>query len=142
MSAKPARPPGVPWVSAFLTVRDAAAALAFYEKAFGFSRRDAVAGPDGAIVHAELTWHDAFIMLGPEGEDGTTRRAPVTSGTAVAQNLYVYCADVDALYARATAAGARGIAPPRDTEWGDRMCVLLDPDGHQWNFATHLGCGA
>ena len=55
--------------------------------------------------------------------------------------LYVYCDDVDALFARATAAGAQAKVPPQDTFWGDRMCQLVDPDGHTWNFATHVGNG-
>jgi hypothetical protein len=25
--------------------------------------------------------------------------------------------------------------------WGDRMTSLTDPDGHTWNFATHIGFG-
>ncbi len=139
MSQQTPRPPGIPWLSPFLTVRDPAAALAFYQKAFGFTKRDAVAGPDGQFIHVEMMWHDALIMFGPEGVDGVPRRAPVTTGAAVALNLYVYCEDVDAVYQRALAAGARSVQAPQDTYWGDRMCAVLDPDGHQWNFARYLG---
>jgi PhnB protein len=28
--------------------------------------------------------------------------------------------------------------PPQDMFWGDRMCNLLDPDGHSWSFATNV----
>jgi uncharacterized glyoxalase superfamily protein PhnB len=31
------------------------------------------------------------------------------------------------------------LMPPADMPWGDRMASLTDPDGHTWNFATHLG---
>ncbi len=139
MSQRPARPEGMPWLSPYLTVKDSDAALEFYRRAFGFETRHAVPGPDGRTMHAEVTWRDAVIMLGPEGSCDT--RSPATSGTPSPVQLYVYCDDVDALFARATEAGARPSYPPRDMFWGDRMCQLIDPDGHSWNFATHLGGG-
>jgi uncharacterized glyoxalase superfamily protein PhnB len=131
----------MPWVSPYLTVTDAAAAVEFYQRAFGFTKRTAMTGPDGVITHAELTWNDAVIMLGPEGAYGGVIQAPATSGTVSPVTLYVYCADVDALYARAVAAGARTEVAPEKTFWGDRMCRVLDPDGHAWCFAT-AGAGA
>jgi uncharacterized glyoxalase superfamily protein PhnB len=53
--------------------------------------------------------------------------------------MYVYCEDVDALCDRAWKAGAKVEVAPQDMFWGDRMCKLVDPDGHVWNFATHVG---
>jgi uncharacterized glyoxalase superfamily protein PhnB len=52
--------------------------------------------------------------------------------------LYVYCDDVDKFFARATAAGAKVVAPPTDMFWGDRMCRISDPDGYEWSFATNV----
>ena len=54
-------------------------------------------------------------------------------------SLFVYCEDVDALCKQAQAAGATVAMPPADMFWGDRMCSLIDPDGHTWNFSTHTG---
>ncbi len=133
------RPPATPWISPYLTVRDATAALQFYERVFGFSTRGTTQAADGTILHAEMTWHDALIMFGPEGAYGTPSKAPLSSGIRSPVSLYVYCGDVDALYARATEAGALGLMPPAITFWGDRMCQLADLDGHIWCFATHLG---
>ncbi len=140
-SPKSAKPANAPWVSPYLTVRDAAASLAFYEKAFGFHKRDAVTGPDGKIMHVEMTWKDTLIMFGPECPQSPSK-SPASSGAPSPVNLYVYCEDVDAQYARATAAGAKGAMPPQDMFWGDRMCQVIDPDGHSWSFATHTGCTA
>jgi hypothetical protein len=42
---------------------------------------------------------------------------------------------VDALFARATSAGAKVIEPPSDQEYGDRRCAVEDCEGHQWFFA-------
>lgn len=49
-----------------------------------------------------------------------------------------HVADVDAVYARAQAAGFRPAAPPRDAEWGERYFHLTDPDGHELSFARPL----
>jgi catechol 2,3-dioxygenase-like lactoylglutathione lyase family enzyme len=49
-----------------------------------------------------------------------------------------YVADVDALYARALAAGFQPATSPRDAEWGERFFHLVDPDGHELSFARPL----
>lgn len=55
-------------------------------------------------------------------------------GTSV--KMVVYVEDVDALFNRATAAGATVKMPLTDEFYGDRMGGLADPYGHQWLFAT------
>lgn len=136
MSKRPARPAGTPWLSPYLVVKDADAALDFYQRAFGFEKRCAIPGPNGKTGHAEMVWQEALIMFGPEG--ACNAKSPATSGIDSPVNLYAYCDDVDALYARATKAGAKSVLPPQEMFWGDRMCKLLDPDGHSWSFATNV----
>ena len=46
--------------------------------------------------------------------------------------------DVDAVHARAEAAGFGPHAAPRDAEWGERFFHLTDPDGHELSFAKLL----
>jgi len=46
--------------------------------------------------------------------------------------------DVDAVHARALAAGLRPEAPPQDAEWGERYFHLIDPDGHEVSIARPL----
>jgi uncharacterized glyoxalase superfamily protein PhnB len=140
-NGRSAKAVNMPWLSPCLTVLDAAKTLEFYQKAFGFQKRDVYPGPDGKIMHADLTWHDAVIMIGPECEQNQSK-APVTTGVRSAVGLYLYCDDVDAQYARATAAGAKAHMPPTDMFWGDRICCVIDLDGHIWSFATHTGCTA
>ena len=53
-------------VSAMLTVSDIHTAVSFYQKAFGFSKRTVMNGPDGKPIHAELTLRGTTLMLGPE----------------------------------------------------------------------------
>jgi catechol 2,3-dioxygenase-like lactoylglutathione lyase family enzyme len=52
-----------------------------------------------------------------------------------------YVADVDAMHARAMAAGLAPQAAPRDAEWGERFFHLTDPDGHELSFARPLQRG-
>jgi uncharacterized glyoxalase superfamily protein PhnB len=51
--------------------------------------------------------------------------------------LYVYVADVDAVFRRAVDAGAMVLEPPLDTPYGDRRCMLEDRWGNTWQIATH-----
>jgi uncharacterized glyoxalase superfamily protein PhnB len=138
MSKRPPRPAKTPWLSPYLIVKDAAKALEFYHRAFGFARKTAVPAPDGRITHAEMTWQEARIILASEGVDQHLGEPPARSGVVPPVGLYMYCDDVDDFYARAVKAGAKAIAPPEDMFWGDRVCRLSDPDGYAWIFATNL----
>jgi uncharacterized glyoxalase superfamily protein PhnB len=121
-----------------VVVKDVDAALDFYQRAFGFTKRMTLPGPDGRSMHGEVGWQDAIIMLSPEQPERSPARAPAASGVPSPVGLYIYVEDVDALFARATAAGAKAEMPPQDMFWGDRMCRVTDPDGHTWGFATNI----
>ncbi len=49
-----------------------------------------------------------------------------------------YVDDVDALHARAVAAGLSPGFAPRDAAWGERHFHITDPDGHELSFARPL----
>lgn len=49
-----------------------------------------------------------------------------------------WVADVDALHARAVAAGLVPEAAPADAPWGERYFHLRDPDDHELSFARPL----
>ena len=136
------RPANMPWVTPYLMVQDVRAAVAFYERAFGFVVRNIHDGPDGQAMHASVEWRDGVVMMGIEGGYGGTTMSPATSGSACPISPYVYCEDVDALVSHAEAAGARKQFPPMDTFWGDRICNLVDPNGYVWCFATYKGVPA
>jgi PhnB protein len=51
--------------------------------------------------------------------------------------LCLYVDDADALFARATKAGATVAMPMADMFWGDRYGQVTDPFGHLWSIATH-----
>src|SRR5712671_4947411 len=80
-------------VTAMLTVSDVAAAAAFYQKAFGFTKRGIMNGPDGKPMHAELKLRDATLMLGPENA-ALGKRSAKNVGASPA-SLFLYVEKVD-----------------------------------------------
>jgi PhnB protein len=124
-------------VSAALTVSDIPAAVSFYQKAFGFSKRGIMNGPDGKPMHAELTLRGTTLMLGPENE-AMGRRSARNVG-ASPTSLYIYVQNVDKLVENATKLGATQQGPVMDMFWGDRCGTLVDPDGYTWMVGTHKG---
>ena len=51
----------------------------------------------------------------------------------------VVCDDPDALFTRATAAGAEVIQGLTDEDYGSRGFSVRDPEGNIWSFGTYLG---
>lgn len=52
--------------------------------------------------------------------------------------LYFYADDLDAMTARASAAGATLLSRAADRPWGDRVAYVTDPDGFVIAFAKRL----
>jgi PhnB protein len=118
----------------FLTLKDPAAAIEFYERAFGAVELLRLTEPGGAIAHAEIRIGEAHFKLGHEyAELGL--KAPETLGGSPVR-LHLYVDDVDALVERAAAAGARVERPPTDEFYGNRAARLQDPFGLTWLLAT------
>jgi PhnB protein len=128
-------PEGHHTVTPYLIVGDAAAAIAFYKKAFGAEELMRVVAPRGKIGHAELRIGDSVIMLADEYPDMNTRGPHAFGGSPVSIHLYVE--DVDAVAGQAIAAGATVVRPVQDQFYGDRSGSFTDPFGHSWHVATH-----
>lgn len=129
-------PKGYTSVTAHLVCKGAGDAMDFYAKAFGAKDKGRIAGPNGVVVHGEMKIGDAIIMLGEEMPDMGSHSPQALGGSPVTMMLYVK--DVDAAYAKATAAGCTTLMPPANMFWGDRYCRVADPFGHQWAIATHI----
>ena len=123
-------------VSAALTVTDIKAAVNFYQKALGFSKRGIMNGPDGKPIHAELTLRGTTLMLGPEVPQMGSRTAKTLGGSPV--TLYLTAENPDKLVARAVKLGATQKGPVMEMFWGDRCGTIVDPDGNTWMIATHV----
>lgn len=114
-----------------LRYKDAPAAIAWLEKAFGFRRHAVHDAPDGSVAHAEMTCGAGMIMLGSAKDDFIK-----DAGVGV-QCIYVAIADPDAHHARAKAAGAKIVRALNDTDYGSREYCALDLEGHFWSFGTY-----
>ena len=86
--------------------KDAPAAIEWLGRAFGFEPHLVVPNKDGTIAHAELSLNGAVIMVGTGKDDVYSMKTPQELGGST-QSIYVHCADPDALYERAKAAGTR-----------------------------------
>lgn len=119
-----------------LVCADAAAEIEFCRRAFDaveLSRRTA---PNGTVVHGLLKVEGALVMV----HDVTATLASRAPGSDASSPvvIYLYVVAVDAVVARAVAAGARVILPAQDQSWGDRVARIADPAGHVWNIAARV----
>ncbi len=134
MAVKPI-PEGYHTVTPYLIVKDGAAALEFYKKAFAATELCRMAGPGGKIMHAELKIGDSPLMLAESCQEMGARDPQALGGTPV--SLLIYVKDVDARFNQAIACGAKALHPVKDQFYGDRSGTVVDPYGHVWTIATH-----
>ena len=129
-------PLGYHSITAYLTVKNAAQAIAFYQSAFNAVEVFRLEMGPGVIGHAEIKIGDSHVMLSDEfPEHGAI--SPQTLGGATS-HLMIYCEDCDAAFARAIAAGATAARAMEDQFYGDRSGQVIDPFGHRWTLATHI----
>lgn len=118
-----------------LTYDDAAAAIDWLCRAFGFTKRFVVAGEAGRIEHSELSIGTGVVMIGsPKAED---QRVSPNALAGTAQALSVFVADPDAHHQVAVAHGARIVRDLRTEEYGARGYMARDPEGHLWYFGNY-----
>ena len=127
-------PEGYQSVTPDLALRDAARAIAFYERAFGAREVMRFNTPDGKIGHAEIQIGNSIVMLCDESPQGGCA-SPASLGGTTAM-LFLYVENVDATFRHAVRAGATVVMPVADMFWGDRSGQVQDPFGHRWQLAT------
>jgi uncharacterized glyoxalase superfamily protein PhnB len=121
-----------------VTYKDGRAAIKFLQSAFGFEQVAVHAdeNDDSLVVHAELRWpRGGGIMLGSSGA-GEEPFRNLPTGIAL---IYLVTDEPDALFDRATAAGAKVERPLRDESYGSRGFTVRDPEGNLWSFGTYAG---
>ena len=118
---------------------DAATAIDWLCRAFGFERHLIVPGDNETIDHAQLTFGNGMIMLGSVRSDefGEMIKQPSDLDGAETQAPYVIVDDVDAHYECAKAAGASVVMEPEDQSYGGRLYTCRDPEGHLWSFGSY-----
>lgn len=124
-----------------LRYRDAPAAIEWLCATFGFEKQAVYPNDDGTIAHAQLTLGDGMIMLGSVLEKKSEWGRLITQPDEIAgvetQSPYVLVADADAVFARATAAGAKIVIEIKDEDYGGRGFSCYDLEGHLWSFGTY-----
>ncbi|MGI8714960.1 MAG: VOC family protein [Solirubrobacteraceae bacterium] len=119
-----------------LVVRDGAAAIDFYQAAFGAEELgERFVGPDGELIHAEVRIGNSVVMITGEAQDADP---PELLGGVVSAIMATYWTDVDAAWEQAVAAGAEVIYPLADQFYGERGGRLRDPYGQQWMLSQRI----
>ncbi len=122
----------------YLMIDGAAAAIDFYQRAFGATESFRMEMPGGAIAHAEVVVNGAVVYLAdaPDDMPGDAANPAKLGGTTVL--LHQYVEDVDGAVKRAAEAGATVLREPEDQFYGDRAALVADPFGHEWSLHTHI----
>jgi uncharacterized glyoxalase superfamily protein PhnB len=117
---------------------DAHAAIRFLIDAFGFEQVAVYENGD-LVDHAELRWPGGGgIMLGSAARsDSSIADLPAGNGS-----VYIVTDEPDALFKRASAAGATVVMGLRDEDYGSRGFTVRDPEGIYWSFGTYGGAGS
>ena len=116
-------------LNAFLTVRNASAAIEYYRRAFGATEKSRLVTPTGQIV-AEMRLQGLEFGVVDENPGAQNLSPEALGGTSVRLSLIVD--DPDAAADRAVAAGGRVLFPVADQPYGMRQGRIVDPFGHHW----------
>ena len=115
----------------YLTTHDCAAAIDFYERAFGANETGArFTAPDGKIGHAEISIGGARIFLSDEYPDFGAVSPKSLGGASVA--LHIHVDDADDVSRRFVAAGGTVLRELCEEPDGERRGTFLDPFGYRW----------
>lgn len=116
-----------------LRMKNAAAAIEFYKRAFGARENMRFENVLG-LAHAEIQIGNAVIMVADEAPDFGLLGPEALGGSPVSIELFVD--DSDAVYRQAIAAGATSISPVQDQFYGYRSGKVADPFGYTWTIST------
>jgi len=131
-------PEGYHRVTPRLVVRDGAAAIDFYRRAFGAEEvGERFTDPGGRLIHAVVRIGDSMVMLTDDMVDGPAA-APDRVDGLVTCIMALYWDDVDAAWERAVGAGAAVVFELQDQFYGERGGRLRDPFGQQWMMSQHI----
>jgi len=119
---------GAPAIQPYMHPLRAEPVIDFLKRAFNAEEMGRYTAPDGVMHHTTLKIGTSQLEMG----EAQGPYQPMKS------MYYLYVPDVDAVYARAVAAGAKSIKEPADQPYGDRVGAVTDIFGYQWWIATHV----
>ncbi|WP_323797629.1 VOC family protein [Nisaea sp.] len=134
-------PKGYRTVTPQLVVRDAEAALSYYEELFGASVLSRLYAEDSqTVLQAELKIGNSIVRVMDEMPAFGILSPAGFGGTAVGMHLYL--PNTDEVWERAVALGAGILVPLADAPWGERYGKFLDPFGHAWSVSRRIAPSA
>ncbi len=125
-------------IAPLLSVRRGAAAIEFYQRAFGARELFRVTSDSGEVV-AQLAVDSAAFWVADESPQHFNFSPETLGGGTVRMILVV--ADPDRAFQQARDAGAAEVWPV-DDRWGWRVGRVVDPFGHHWEIGKPLGAGS
>lgn len=120
-------------------VPDVAVTLAFYEAAFGCTRGMVSEGAEfGTLQTGETTL--AFCAESFLAADGFFEFSPMRPSAKLAPSEIAFVTpDVAGAYAKAVAAGAVSLMPPKEKPWGQIVAYVRDINGFQVEICSPMG---
>ena len=115
---------------------NADAMIAWLGKAFGFVEHAVHRDDQGTVVHAELSFGSAMIMVGQAREDAFAKIVGQPDGPC-GKAIYLAVDDADEAFARAGAAGATIVEGLTERDYGSREFICQDPEGNLWCVGTY-----
>ncbi|MDQ0314696.1 VOC family protein [Amorphus orientalis] len=125
-----------PRLFATFRFRDAHAMIDWLKRVLGFTEHAIYTADDGSVVHAQLAFGSAMIMVGQVRDDGFGDLVGAP-GTGDGKAMYMAVPDVDAAHARARDAGATIVEEPTGRDYGSREFTCRDPEGSIWALGTY-----
>jgi len=140
------KPPGFHTVSAYLTTNDAPPLIEFLKTAFHAVELQRTVSPEGVIRNCIMQIGDSCYMVGRgvirncimQIGDSCYMVGRSFTGEPMPGQLYLYCADPDALHARAVQHGAESVMKVEDQTYGDRQGGVKDCAGNHWWISKRL----
>ena len=120
----------------FLFVPDVAAALSFYEAAFGLQRRYL----DESGMYGELETGTTTLAFAQDdfvqSASGVSHRRTMPTEAAPGVSFTLVTEDVDAAWRRAVEHGVTVVSPPLTKPWGQTVGYIRDLNGVLLEIAT------
>lgn len=120
--------------------RDAHAAIDWLVRVLNFHKQAVYEGPDGTVMHAQLTHGLGMLMLGSvqnQSESGRVMAQPDEIDGRETVGLYLIVKDCEAVYARVKEAGAEIVQELNSPEYGGKAFICRDLEGHVWSVGSY-----
>jgi PhnB protein len=131
MSVQAKAAAGAGGLCAYIAVRNADKAIAFYRAAFGAEELFRLVDPNsGKIGHAEMRVGKSILMIADEYPDFGAVSPDSIGGSPV--KLHIDVPDADKVFAMAKSAGATVLRKLEMQFHGCKQGLLADPFGYSW----------